>query len=62
LFPAAHNAPIGWDKELLNIPAGFAHGFCVTGEATLFGYRCIDLYNWEAEKGLLLNDPDIGIK
>jgi dTDP-4-dehydrorhamnose 3,5-epimerase len=45
----------------LYIPPGFAHGFCVTGINALFAYKCSDYYNKETEKGLIWNDPDIGI-
>ncbi len=51
----------GENKRQLYVPAGFAHGFCVTGESALFAYKCTDYYNREAEKGLLWNDPDLGI-
>ena len=52
----------GDNKRQLFIPAGFAHGFCVTGEKALFTYKCTDYYNREAEKGVIWNDPDLGIK
>ena len=52
----------GDNKRQLFIPAGFAHGFCVTGEKALFAYKCTDYYNREAEKGVIYNDPDLGIK
>lgn len=51
----------GDNKRQLYVPPGFAHGFCVTGESALFAYKCTDYYNREAEKGLLWNDPEIGI-
>lgn len=51
----------GDNKRQLYIPAGFAHGFCVTGKSALFAYKCTDYYNREAEKGLLWNDSDLGI-
>jgi len=43
------------------IPAGFAHGFCVTSETAVFNYKCTDYYNPSAEGGLLWNDPDLHI-
>jgi len=49
------------NKRQLYIPAGFAHGFCVTSETALFAYKCTDFYNPQAEGGILWNDPDIGI-
>ncbi len=51
----------GDNKRQLYVPPGFAHGFCVTGESALFAYKCTNYYNREAEKGLLWNDPEIGI-
>ena len=49
------------NRRQLYVPPGFAHGFCVTGESAIFAYKCTDYYNREAEKGLLWNDPDLGI-
>jgi len=48
-------------KHQLYIPAGFAHGFCVTSETALFAYKCTGFYNPRAEGGIAWNDPDIGI-
>lgn len=42
------------------IPAGFAHGF-VTLEESIFSYKCTNVYNKQAEGGLIWNDPDINI-
>lgn len=50
------------NKRQFYIPQGFAHGFCVTSETALFAYKCTDVYNKEAEGGILWNDPDIGIE
>ena len=50
------------NKRQLYIPGGFAHGFCVTSETALFAYKCTDFYNPQAEKGIIWNDPDIGIE
>ncbi len=43
------------------VPAGFAHGFCVTGESALFAYKCTDLFNAAAEGAIRWDDPEIGI-
>ena len=43
------------------VPAGFAHGFCVTSEEALFHYKCTDGYHPECEMSVRWNDPAIGI-
>ena len=45
----------------LYIPPGFAHGFCVLSETTIFAYKCTEFYNPAAELGVLWNDPDLAI-
>lgn len=45
----------------LYIPPGFAHGFCVISDTALFAYKCTDIYNADAEGGVIWNDPDIAI-
>lgn len=42
------------------IPTGFAHGF-VALEASIFSYKCTNIYNKTAEAGLIWNDPDLNI-
>ncbi len=49
------------NKRQLYVPEGFAHGFVVTGEKTLFSYKCTAYYDPEAEHSLRWNDPDLGI-
>ncbi|MBL1260660.1 MAG: dTDP-4-dehydrorhamnose 3,5-epimerase [Thiotrichaceae bacterium] len=49
------------NKHQLYIPAGFAHGFCVTSDEALFTYKCSELYHPESEVSILWNDSDIGI-
>lgn len=49
------------NKRQFYIPAGFAHGFCVTSETALFAYKCTDMYNPQAEGSILWNDPDLRI-
>ncbi|WP_027937129.1 dTDP-4-dehydrorhamnose 3,5-epimerase [Anaeroarcus burkinensis] len=44
------------------IPAGFAHGFCVTSETVLFSYKCTELYAPEYEGGIAWNDPGVGVE
>lgn len=50
------------NKKMFYIPAGFAHGFLVLSEEAEFCYKCTDIYNKEAEGGILYNDEKIGIK
>ena len=44
------------------IPRGFAHGFLVLSDVAEFCYKVDDIYNHEAEGGLMWNDPDVGIE
>jgi len=43
------------------IPRGFAHGFIVLEDDTLFSYKCDNLYCPTAERGLRFDDPALGI-
>jgi dTDP-4-dehydrorhamnose 3,5-epimerase len=43
------------------IPPGFAHGFCVTSEVAEVEYKCTDFYDPPSERGLIWNDPEVGI-
>ena len=45
----------------LYVPVGFAHGFCVLSDMAEFLYKVSEYYSAEKEKGILWNDPDIGI-
>ena len=47
--------------DQLWVPAGFAHGFCVTGDEALVLYKCTTFYQPQHEHTLLWNDPDLGI-
>ena len=44
------------------IPAGFAHGFLVLGGTAEVQYKCSQLYSSAHERGLMWNDPGIGIE
>jgi dTDP-4-dehydrorhamnose 3,5-epimerase len=48
--------------ELLYIPAGFAHGFCVLSESADFAYKVTAEYAADLDSGIAWNDPDIGIE
>lgn len=43
------------------IPRGFAHGFVVLEDNTLFSYKCDNLYHKESERGLRFDDPALHI-
>ena len=43
------------------VPAGFAHGFCVTSETALFMYKCTAYYCPQREICIAWDDPEIGI-
>jgi dTDP-4-dehydrorhamnose 3,5-epimerase len=45
----------------LYIPAGLAHGYLVLSETAEFLYKCSDFYFPEYERGIIWNDPEIGI-
>jgi dTDP-4-dehydrorhamnose 3,5-epimerase len=49
------------NKRQVFVPAGFAHGFCVTSDTALFMYKCTELYAPEAERGIAWNDPQLNI-
>lgn len=52
----------GINKRQLFIPRGFAHGFIVLEDNTLFSYKCDNLYHPEADRGLLFSDPELNIE
>ncbi len=50
------------NKLQMWIPAGFAHGFYVLSERAEVVYKVTDYYAPEWERGILWNDPQIGIE
>jgi len=50
------------DKRMLYVPPGFAHGFCVLSEEAEMVYKATDFYSPEHERGIMWNDPEVGIK
>lgn len=49
------------NKRMVFVPAGFAHGFLVLKDYTIFQYKCTNYYNRECESSIIWNDPDLGI-
>jgi dTDP-4-dehydrorhamnose 3,5-epimerase len=50
------------NKKQFFIPEGFAHGFLVLEDDTLFSYKCTNVYSKEHDRGLRWNDPALGIE
>ncbi len=50
------------DKNMLYIPEGFAHGFCVISETAEILYSCTHEYVPDLERGIAWNDPTINIQ
>ncbi len=48
-------------KNMLYVPPGFAHGFCVTSDSAQVIYYCTEEYSPEHERGMMYNDPDLAI-
>ena len=51
----------GENNKQLFVPRGFAHGFYVLENETIFNYKCDNYYHKEAEKGIRYNDSDLAI-
>lgn len=49
------------NKMQLYIPKGFAHGFSVLEDDTIFSYKCDNYYNKESEGGVIYNDSSLNI-
>lgn len=50
------------NKKQLFIPKGFAHGFQVLEEGSLFTYKCSEVYNADSDRALRWDDPEFGIQ
>ncbi len=49
------------NKKMLWIPEGFAHGFLVLENNTIFNYKCTNYYNRDSESGIRWNDHSLKI-
>lgn len=47
---------------MLYIPPAFAHGFVALSETADVLYKCTNEYASESDRGIIWNDPDIGIQ
>lgn len=50
------------NHRLLYMPVGFAHGFCVLSDEADVTYKATEEYAPEHERGVVWNDPEIGIR
>ena len=51
----------GDNKRQLWVPRGFAHGYLVLEDQTIFSYKCDNVYNKQAEGGIRYDDPELAI-
>jgi dTDP-4-dehydrorhamnose 3,5-epimerase len=49
------------NNKQLFIPKGFAHGFLVLEDDTIFAYKCDNYYNKASESGIIYNDRFLNI-
>jgi len=50
------------NKNIIYVPAGLAHGFCVLSEIAEVIYKTTNVYSAEAEAGIIWNDEDLNIE
>lgn len=51
----------GKSLQQMYVPPGCAHGFCVTSDQACFLYKCTAYYSPKDDRGILWNDPALGI-
>lgn len=49
------------NKKQLFVPRGFAHGYSVLDDNTIFQYKCDNYYSPKNEAGIRFDDLDLGI-
>lgn len=49
------------NKRQMWVPEGFAHGFLVLSDVAEVLYKTTDYYNPACDRGIVWNDPDIGV-
>jgi len=49
------------NKKQLYVPRGFAHGYAVLSDYAIFAYKVDNIYSKESERGIIYNDPALGI-
>jgi dTDP-4-dehydrorhamnose 3,5-epimerase len=49
------------NNRMMYVPAGFAHGFLTLSDSAEVLYKCTDEYSPENDRGIIWNDPEIGI-
>ena len=49
------------NKKQLLVPRGFAHGFLVLEDDTIFAYKVDNYYSPECDRGIAFNDPALNI-
>lgn len=52
----------GNNKLQLLVPRGFAHGYLVLEDHTIFSYKCDNFYEKEAEGGIKFDDPQLSVE
>lgn len=52
----------GENHHQLFVPKGFAHGFSVLEDNTIFAYKCSNFYHKESEGNIVYNDPDVNVE
>lgn len=49
------------NRQMLLVPKGFAHAFLVLSETVDFLYKASQYYSHEYDRGILWNDPTVGV-